>query len=204
MHTRFSSLPIVALLTLGAAILAGCSRPILSSGVRVRSVDHPVVFAPAIASSGYRSENPSSADIYFSDIPLGQLAAADSLEGLSGSIVHMHMFLRPKPGKTPVERTASTVTIRHIVLADGEIGLYGGGGFLFPSGKPGDDSFGGSVKEGSVRLLASTPGFVDRLGAAEFSAGLVAPEDEAASAIMAHLVEHAARVARGRVSAAGG
>jgi hypothetical protein len=175
-----------------------------SSGVRVRSTERAAMLEPRVVSSGYRWQDASTADIYVSDIPMERLAGADSLADLSGSIVRIHMFLRPRPGKTPIATTASSVTIHCAVLARGEVGIYGGGGFLFPAGRPGDSSFGGSIEDGSVRLLASTPGFVDRLGAAEFGAGVVAPEDEAAAAIMEHLFEHASRVARGEASASGG
>lgn len=191
----------LALVLLLLPVFGGCSRVLTASGVRVRSMDQAAVLEPRVVSSGYRWQDASTADIYVSDIPMERLAAADSLAELSGSIVRIHMFLRPRPGRTPIETTASTVTIHCAVLARGEVGIYGGGGFLFPAGKPGDNTFGGSIEDGSVRLLASTPGFVDQLGAAEFAAGVVAPEDEAAAAIMEHLLDHAGRVARGEASA---
>jgi len=196
----------VRILCLGLAVLgsaSGCSQVMTQSGVRIRSIDEPVVLEPRVVSSGYRWRDASTADIFVSDIPAQRLASADSLEELSGSIVHIHMFLRPKPGKTPIETTASTVTIQCAVLARGEVGIYGGGGFMFPSGAPGDKSFGGSIRNASVKLLASTPGFADRLGAAELGAGIKAPEDEGAAAVMEHLFEYASRVARGEARAGG-
>jgi hypothetical protein len=74
---------------------------------------------------------------------------------------------------------------------------------MFPSGTPGDKSFGGSIRDASVKLLASTPGFADRLGAAELIAGVSAPEDESVAALMEHMFEYASRVARGEASAQG-
>ena len=177
--------------------LSGCGRVFTASGLRFESMDQGTVLAPAIAAIGYRADDTSTAEFYISDIPLRELARAESFEELAGTIVHIHLFIRPKPGKTPIQPTASTATIQAVVLARGEVGLYGGGGFMLPAGTPGDDSFGGSIRGGSVRLLAATPGFADRLGAAHFTAGINAPDDEAAAAIMAHLFEQAARIARG-------
>lgn len=175
--------------------LSGCARITGPSGVRMQSSSRGTVLAPQVTSAAYTWTDASTADIYVSDIPMQQLSAADSLDELAGSIVHIHMFLRPRPGRTPIETTASTVAVQWVVLARGEVGVYGGGGFMFPAGAPGDDTFGGAIKNGSVRLLAATPGFVDRLGAAEFSAGIRAPQDEAAAALLAHLFEHASSIA---------
>lgn len=190
-------LPFFALL----AHMGGCGRVFTASGIRFESMDHGTLLTPSIAAIGYRADDTSTAEFYISDIPLRELARAESFEELSGTIVHIHLFIRPKPGKTPIQPTASTATIQAAVLSRGEVGLYGGGGFMLPSGTPGDNSFGGSIRGGSVRLLAATPGFADRLGAAHFTAGINAPDDEAAAAIMAHLFEQAARIARGEAAA---
>lgn len=179
-----------------APLLPACARVFPPAGVRFRSIDRNTLLAPAIASSGYRAPDTSTAEFYLSDIPLRDLSEADSFDQLDGTIVHIHLFIRPMPGKTPIEPTASSATIQAVVLARGEVGLYGGGGFLLPSGTPGDDTLGGSIEEGSIRLLASTPGFVDRLGAADFSAGISTPKNEAAAGVMAHVLEQAVKLAR--------
>ncbi|MFN9972822.1 MAG: hypothetical protein ACK58T_23330, partial [Phycisphaerae bacterium] len=68
---------------------------------------------------------------------------------------------------------------------------YSGGGFLLPKGTAGDSSFGGTLKDASMRLTARTPGFVDRLGAAEFESGLKVPKDVSRAKRMALLMERA-------------
>ena len=196
---------IVPLGLLAAALLAtGCGRVFTASGMRFQSIDQGTMLNPPVVSAGYRAEDASTAEFYLSDIPLRELTQAESFEDLSGTIVHIHLFIRPKPGKTPIEPTASSATVQAIVLSRGEVGLYGGGGFMLPSGTPGDDTLGGSIRSGSVRLLAATSGFADRLGAASLSIGLSAPRDEAATGAMAHLFEEAASLARGERSASGG
>ncbi len=183
--------------------LSGCSRLMHTSGVRLESFENGSVLVPRVVSSGYTATDRSTADLYLSDIPLGDLNRAESFDDLVGTIVRIRMFVAPKPGKTPIEPTASTATIQAAVLSRGEIGLYGGGAFMLPSGKPGDRTFGGSVRGGSVRLLSSTPGFADLLGASRFTAGISIPHDEAAAAILSHVFEQAARTARGRANASG-
>ncbi len=192
LRTLVLLIPLLAI----SATLGGCGRVFTASGLRFESIDQHVVLTPALASAGYRAPDTSTAEMFVSDIPLRELARAESFEDLSGTIVRIHLFIRPKPGKTPIQSTASTATIQAAILARGEVGLYGGGAFMLPSGTPGDDSFGGSIRGGSVRLLAATPGFADRLGAARFTAGISTPHDEAAAAIMAHLFEQASQIAR--------
>lgn len=182
-------------------MLTGCNRVLQTSGVRFESFESASVLSPSISSSGYRAVDRSTADIYLSDIPLRDLSQAESFDQLTGTIIRVRMFVAPRPGKTPIESTASTATVQAAVLARGEVGVYGGGGFMLPSGSPGDSTFGGSIRGGSVRLLSSTPGFKDLLGASRFSAGLSAPNDEASAAILAHVFEQAGRVSRGQVSA---
>jgi len=195
----FVLLPLVSLLP---ALLGGCGRVFTASGVRFESFDQGSVLSPSMVSAAYRTTDTSTAEFYLSDIPVRQMSQADSFNDLVGTIIRVHLFIRPKPGKTPIEPTASSATIQAIVLSRGEVGLYGGGGFMLPSGSPGDATLGGSIRGGSVRLLSATPGFADRLGAASLSAGVSAPRDDAASGIMAHLFEEASRVARGEPTAA--
>ncbi|MFG0259397.1 MAG: hypothetical protein ACF8LK_03510 [Phycisphaerales bacterium JB041] len=198
---RYRSL--VQCLTVLAALtaLSGCSRVLRVSGVRFESFENGAVLAPTVASSGYTASDRSTADIYLSDITIRDLGQADSFDDLTGTIVRVRMFVAPRPGKTPIEPTASTATVQAAIFAAGEVGIYGGGAFLLPSGKPGDRSFGGSVRGGSVRLLSATPGFQDKLGAARFTAGVNAPNDEASAALLAHFFEQANRVSHGQVRA---
>ena len=88
------------------------------------------------------------------------------------------MFVRPKPGRTPIQQTAISATVRHLIIAHGQVGLYAGAGFMFPSGKPGDKVFGGSITRADLRLERATPGFTDQLGPAEMTISFAAKRDE--------------------------
>lgn len=149
--------------------------------------------APAIRAAVYKRIDDNTADLYFSDIPESRLTdGGDNLGDASGVILHIHFFLEPSAGNTPIDDTACNATIRSLVLAPGAdgtadsqvIGVYGGGGFLFPSGSPGSRVFGGSMRDGTHRLLGSTTGFRDALGPASLSGKLLAVRDDAAADIV--------------------
>lgn len=181
-------------------LLAGCgARTALGGGsVRVESIDEGTALRPALRLRAYRAEDRNTADIYLTDLTPEQLEPTVDPTTLAGSIVHVHMFIRPRSGRTPIEGTASTAAIRHVVLANGEVGVYSGGGFLLPSGNVGDSRFGGRISRATLRLTRSTDGFNDLLGAAEFSGAVSAPLDDAMAAKIEALLEEAAAQTRPR------
>jgi hypothetical protein len=114
----------------------------------------------------YASTDPNTADIYLTDLPelADSSVPTDSLTAATGHIVHIHMFIAPEAGKTPIAFTAANCTFTHIILADGAMGVYQGGGFLLPDSKLGGSSFGGRTAQATLRPTAATTGFVDLLG----------------------------------------
>jgi len=183
--TRFLSLVLMLFL----AGLPACSRITRPGGdLEIHSLQSPATLTPAIRTACYRRIDSGSADLYFSDLPESRLADADDdLAGASGSILQIHLFLEPSAGNTPIDDTACNAIVRHVVLAQGAattgaaaevVGVYGGGGFFYPSGSVGDEVFGGSIRDGTHRLTASTPGFKDLLGPASLEGKLVAARDD--------------------------
>lgn len=177
-----------------ATLLLGCSPSVgASSGVRLNGISTSIGLRPRLVTKAYVHADASSASLYFTDLSDAALTPESDLAGVSGTIVHIHLFAIPKAGKTPIDRTASTATVRTLVLAEGHIGVYGGGGFMMPSGKPGGRSFGGSISGASIRLTGSTPGFEDRIGAGEFSASVAAPLDQTTARRIAARLEELIR-----------
>lgn len=160
--------------------------------VQMRSIDDAAALTPSLPVVAYAARDPNTADIYLTSLTPDQLDPATPLADLEGHIVHIHMFVAPRAGKTPIDETACSVTIRHAVLARGAIGLYGGGGFLLPSGKAGDKTFGGSIRSATLRLIGSTAGFRDPLGAVEFDASVRAPHDERLARVIGQRIEDVA------------
>ena len=73
---------------------------------------------PQFTTAAYFPTDQNTADIYLSDIPASELAnPATDLTGKGGNIVHIHVFLIPSAGMTPIENTACNITVRHLILA---------------------------------------------------------------------------------------
>lgn len=187
------------------ALAGGChtlGRP--GGEVSVRSLTGNTVLKPTLRTAAYKRIDANTADLYFSDLPEDRLIdASDRLEDAAGTILHVHYFLTPSAGSTPIDDTACNVTFKQVVFAPGPnvdppantndpgsrpgqvVGVYGGGGFLFPSGTPGADIFGGSVRNGTFRLIGATPGFRDALGTSEIEGKMLAVQDDALADAMA-------------------
>lgn len=175
MTTPFFRL-ILASLALGAALGGGgCA----ADAVTVRSVDRPVVDAPRPTCKVYTSVDRNTADVFLTDLDPAALEPGGEIAALSGRIVQIHMFLEPRAGSTPISPTACSVVVRHIVLARGEMGVYGGGGFFLPHGRAGSGTLGGKIQGATLRLTGRTRGFADRLGPATLDASFSAARDEA-------------------------
>lgn len=144
----------------------------------VRSDAFAVEMSPRIPSRHFHARSHNEVEFYLSDLRSDRVAPGRGLGGLSGEILRLEMFIRPRPGQTPIEPTATTATVTYIVLVEGEVGVYVGAGFFIPSGLIEGSRFGGELREATLRLEASTPGFEDRLGPSTMTASFVASENE--------------------------
>jgi hypothetical protein len=171
--TRVAGL--VAVATGLAALAGGCAG---DSSVRVRSEAAAVMDAPRLPLAVYSSPDQAAADIYLSDLSAADLDPGVDFTKVSGRIVAMRLFVVPLAGATPTDPSACSVSVRHIVLANGAIGVYSGGGFLNPS-RAGTTDIAGTIRGATVRLTHQTAGFNDRLGPATLDAEFRAARDEA-------------------------
>lgn len=110
-----------------------------------------------------------------SDVPLDALLAGGVRDG---QFLHVQLLWFPKAGRTPVHADALNVVLRYIVVSDGKVGLYGGGGFAWPRGAPGTQPMTLVVRSSTLALLAKSEGFVDPLTPASIEGTLVARPDE--------------------------
>jgi len=156
------------------------------------------VFKASFPTKAYTYHDDNTADIYLTDLTDQELtsffASGTDWSQISGTLVQIHLFLDPQPGKTPIEHTAATASIRYAIIAQGEIGIYDGAGFMLPGSKPGNDSIGGTIYSAPLRLTRNTPQFADLFQAAkldlEFSAKL---DDSKAPELRARLDAMAAK-----------
>jgi len=99
-------------------------------------------------------------------------------EFTSGQILHIEMLFPPRPGETPIDPDATNLSIRYIVISDGQVGLYEGGGFGYPLGGVEDGSMSLRVEPSGVVLTRATDGFVDLLSPAQLQAVFSGPCDD--------------------------
>ncbi len=92
-------------------------------------------------------------------------------------IVHIELLWLPRAGRTPMSADATNVSIRYIVIADGEVGVYGGAGFAMPKGTIGSRRMSIDLRDASLKLLDRTDGFVDLLTPARVSGTVTAEYD---------------------------
>ncbi len=173
---------LLGLLLMGVTFLASCA---LRSEITLRSVENGATLRPAIILAAFVSSDASTADVFLTDLSRDDLDAGVDIRTITGQITHIRLFLVPRPGSTPIESTASTMTLRHAVLARGEMGVFAGGGFMDPDTDLGSGEFRSGVSGATLTLSGATPGFADRLGASRLSGTIVAPRDAA----LAHLIE---------------
>ncbi|MBL8762426.1 MAG: hypothetical protein JNL50_14115 [Phycisphaerae bacterium] len=176
----------LVLLVFALAALGGCGS---LAGVRLTSVARDggtLDMRPRTLA--YSTADRNTADVYLTDLPAEVLDPGADLKGVSGQLVHIHLFITPEAGATPIDSTACSASVRHVVIADGRVGVYGGGGFLAPSTSPGDRVLAGKLRDATLRLTSAGPEFSDRLGASKLNAAFRAPLDpRLANALAARL-----------------
>jgi len=180
-------------------LLAACSvvPPAFTgsrSSVEVDSQVSDTGLRPQLPIRLYRFIDKNSADVILTDIPLERLTDKSKAPP-TGHIVHVQLFLNPRPGRTPIEQTACSATVQHLILARGQVGVYTGAGFLIPDGPPGDRYFGGSISSAHLRLTKATEQFVDRLGPSRGYFSFVAQRDDEAVEQMLSIIERLAEAA---------
>ncbi|MDA0214164.1 MAG: hypothetical protein O2875_02235 [Planctomycetota bacterium] len=141
--------------------------------------DTPRTFPTALGNSTYSLQLANTSFIS-SDLTPEQLLnpTGDSAE-LYGYVLHVELLWIPLAGKTAVDPEATNISIRLIVFSGHEVGLYGGGGFAWPKGEPGDKEYGVDIVGSNATLLAATNGFKDLLSPAQLTGRLRSKLDEA-------------------------
>ncbi len=149
------------------------------AGYELRSIVDPVVMRPHLTTSVYAYEDENTADIYLTDLTPEQIRRVRAGSLPAGNIAHIHVFIRPRAGQTPIDPTAMTATVTHAVLAGEAVGVYAGGGFFQPTSETGDRVYAGTLSGATLRLERASDGFRDLLGATTLHARVRARLDPA-------------------------
>ncbi|MCL4219937.1 MAG: hypothetical protein KJZ65_01070 [Phycisphaerales bacterium] len=192
-------LPLISTALLAAClVLAGCSIVPASfvgsrSAVEIDSQAFDVGLRPNLPIRLYRFVDKNTADVILTDISMESLTDPSGPPP-TGNIIHVQLFVHPKPGRTPIASTACSATVQHLVLARGQVGVYTGGGFLYPDAPPGEKYFGGSISAAALRLTRATDQFVDQLGPSQGNISFVAQRDDATVARLLTIIDRLGEV----------
>ena len=132
---------------------------------------------PALGTGTYAQEAAQSSFI-LSDVDFSQLESGAPVHGY---VLHINLLWVPKAGRTAVDPTATNTSIRLVVIAGNELGVYGGGGFAWPDGELGEPEFTLELVGSNMSLIACTPGFQDLMSPASLTGTLTATLDDAAT-----------------------
>ena len=149
--------------SLAVLALAGCA---IEPGGMVEAVGSGDTAArlPSAFTTGTFSTEPAATTVVFSDIPYEELATGTAKDG---RFLHIEVLWRPRAGKTPIETSSTNLSIRFVVVSNGEVGVYVGGGFAWiKGGRDGEDAISLDIIGSSISLIDKTPGFVDLLSPA--------------------------------------
>ncbi len=157
-------------------VLPGCAGFSGGGGkLRAESLGgDPVVLGTQYTTVVYEHKSDGETSFFLSDIPVEELLAGNVRQG---QVMHIDLLWAPKAGATPMDSSATNVSIRHVIISDGEVGVYGGAGFAMPRGKPGKGKLPVALQDSTVRLLESTDGFQDLLSPAKVTGDFTAYHD---------------------------
>ena len=109
---------IIALL--GLIGVAGCASGRVSGSLRAESLGDDRVYLDGVYKTAvYADVNATEISFFVTDIPMDNLLAGNITTGM---VVHVNLLWEPTAGKTPMDSSATNVTVRYIVFTDGEMG----------------------------------------------------------------------------------
>jgi hypothetical protein len=171
----------IAPLLLTSMLAAGCSSlPFFGGGASPAMVS-PLTgdtFRPDLSTRVFAPSSAGIADFYLTDLPSETLAGGGDLTDVSATIVHVHLFAVPKAGRTPISNGATNAVVRVYMLSQGQVGMYGGGGFFRESGEAASQKFGATTSGATLSLTRATRAFDDAIGPNRLSGHFSARRDE--------------------------
>lgn len=159
--------------------LTGCSNTFLGTGkLRAESLGpDPIKLDAQCATAVYTEDSDGEASFFLTDMPIEDLLAGRPTEG---QVLHIELLWESKPGETPVDRFATNISVRHVVLVDDQVGVYGGAGFA-RTGRLSKKKVRVALQDSNLRLLESTAGFVDPLSPVRLLGTFTAKRDDLAA-----------------------
>ncbi|HIA71416.1 MAG TPA: hypothetical protein EYO01_01730 [Phycisphaerales bacterium] len=149
------------LLLVTACSTGGSTTQNSSLEVHSMGLDRAILFTNCttiVCVDGFANEG----DIWMTDIPMDQIQTGDFS---NGQIIHLQILWTPVAGKTPLASTSTNLTIKHIIISDGVVGVYGGGGYCWKYGTP-SEGLSLNIEEATIALQSQSEHFNDLLSPA--------------------------------------
>ena len=154
----------------------GCTWTGSTKGaIRAQSLGDDPVLLQANFKNVYFAYDPNNEPSFIlCDVPLNQITSG---EGTSAQVLHVQLLWDPVAGRTPMESSATNASIRYVVIANGEVGVYSGAGFALYSGNLTDKRVTLTLRDASLQLQEATAGFNDLLSPAHMTGTITATRD---------------------------
>ena len=181
-----------SLLALLFFIISGCStaggllsnRPLEVHSMGLERVILKPDCSTIVCTNGFANEG----DIWMTDIPLELLESGEFQDGL---ILHFQVLWTPLAGKTPLASTSTNLSIKLFIVSDGEVGIYGGGGYCWLSGNP-EDGMTLYIEDATIAIQTQGDRFADLLTPAT----MLGKVHSIADPMTAHQIANAAALLR--------
>ncbi len=113
---------------------------------------------------------------------LAEATMASRVTGAVRELLHIHMFWRPRPGKTFAHSSMTNATLRYVVLSDEGHAVYRGTGFAYPKRSRSGNRLKVKLERSLLQPVAQLGVAPELLGPLEF-AGVLHVRDNAGQAI---------------------
>ena len=162
------------LLPIAAGVSCAPSSPEGSLALTSRTAN-PLRLDATFTHGAYAVE-PTGVSMILSTVSMQDLRNGDFEDA---QLVDVQVMWEPRAGRTPVSKDSTNLVIRYIVLVGDQVGIYGGGGFGWPRGTPGETGFGLKITGSSLSLVDATDDFRDLLSPASLLGSIGGPLDAA-------------------------
>ena len=102
--------------------------------------------------------------------------------------LHVDIYWKPYPGRTPVDPTMTDALVRYVVATPEGVATYAGTGFVFPKTTPGR-TIEVDLESARLRLETTTGSLGDVLGETHVTGKLAAKHDPGTAAKLSHDLE---------------
>jgi hypothetical protein len=166
-----------------AALCGGCAK----SGGKLQAVSFADPYFPEpstieLVDCAYRVDH--GGDIH--------LAGHTTTSGSAGAVegwLHVHIYWKPKPGKTPDDPTAADALVRYLVLGPAGLRLYTGSAFVYPERDRFDGKLTAKIEAARLQSVHESGDAPPSLGDTRLSGVLKARSDDGATLDVARQID---------------